>query len=99
MMNLNDKQQKSLDAFRSFVGSDTFTKSDYTDFKVKAKELGVISPRFLIRNNTCEKSNNETHSFPPIVSGISFFIYFAFLFLGFFLKNKNLKAQNLKKEE
>ena len=54
MMNLNDKQQKSLDAFRSFVGSDTFTKSDYTDFKVKAKELGVISPRFLIRNNTCE---------------------------------------------
>ena len=26
-------------------------------------------------------------------------IYSAFLFLGFFLKNKNLKAQNLKKEE
>ena len=30
---------------------------------------------------------------------ISLLIYFAFLFLGFFLKNKNLKAQNLKKEE
>ena len=26
-------------------------------------------------------------------------IYFAFLFLGFVLKNKNLKAQNLKKDE
>ena len=30
---------------------------------------------------------------------ISLLIYFAFLFLGFFLKDKNLKAQNLKKEE
>ena len=30
---------------------------------------------------------------------ISLLIYFSFLFLGFFLKNKNLKAQNLKKEE
>ena len=34
-----------------------------------------------------------------ITFGISLLIYFAFLFLGFFLKNKNLKAQNLKKEE
>lgn len=31
--------------------------------------------------------------------GISLLIYFAFLFLGFFLKNKNLKAQNLQKDE
>ena len=30
---------------------------------------------------------------------ISLLIYFAFLFLGFILKNKNLKAQNLKKDE
>ena len=30
---------------------------------------------------------------------ISLLIYFAFLILGFFLKDKNLKAQNLKKEE
>ena len=30
---------------------------------------------------------------------ISLLIYFSFLFLGFFLKDKNLKAQNLKKEE
>ena len=34
-----------------------------------------------------------------LIFGISFLIYFAFLFLGFFLKNKNLRAQNLKKEE
>ena len=34
-----------------------------------------------------------------LILGISLIIYFAFLFLGFFLKNKNLKAQNLKKEE
>ena len=34
-----------------------------------------------------------------LIFGLSLLIYFAFLFLGFFLKNKNLKAQNLKKEE
>ena len=34
-----------------------------------------------------------------LIFGISLLIYFAFLFLGFFLKDKNLKAQNLKKEE
>ena len=34
-----------------------------------------------------------------LIFGISLLIYFAFMFLGFFLKNKNLKAQNLKKEE
>ena len=34
-----------------------------------------------------------------LIFGISLLIYVAFLFLGFFLKNKNLKAQNLKKEE
>ena len=34
-----------------------------------------------------------------LIFGISFLIYFAFLFLGFILKNKNLEAQNLKKEE
>ena len=34
-----------------------------------------------------------------LILGISLLIYSAFLFLGFFLKNKNLKAQNLKKEE
>ena len=34
-----------------------------------------------------------------LIFGISLLIYFAFLFLGFFLKDKNIKAQNLKKEE
>ena len=34
-----------------------------------------------------------------LIFGTSLLIYSAFLFLGFFLKNKNLKAQNLKKEE
>ena len=34
-----------------------------------------------------------------LIFGISLLIYSVFLFLGFFLKNKNLKAQNLKKEE
>ena len=34
-----------------------------------------------------------------LIFGISLLIYFAFMFLGFFLKNKNLKAQNLKKED
>ena len=34
-----------------------------------------------------------------LIFGISFLIYFGFLFFGFILKNKNLEAQNLKKEE
>ena len=34
-----------------------------------------------------------------LILGISLLIYSAFLFLGFFLKEKNLKAQNHKKEE
>ena len=34
-----------------------------------------------------------------LIFGLSLLIYFAFLFLGFFLKNKNQKAQNIKKEK
>ena len=34
-----------------------------------------------------------------LIFGMSLLIYLAFTFFGFFLKNKNLKAQNLKKEE
>ena len=34
-----------------------------------------------------------------LIFGMSLLIYFAFLFLGFFLKNKNLKAQNINKKE
>ena len=32
-----------------------------------------------------------------LIFGISLLIYFAFLFLGFFLKNKNLKAESKKR--
>ena len=34
-----------------------------------------------------------------LIFSISLLIYFAFMFLGFILKNKNLEAQNIKKEE
>ena len=34
-----------------------------------------------------------------LIFGISFLIYFGFLFFGFILKNKNLEAQNLKKKQ
>ena len=33
-----------------------------------------------------------------LIFSISLLIYFAFMFLGFSLKNKNLRAQNLKKD-
>jgi len=33
-----------------------------------------------------------------LIFGTSLLIYFAFMFLGFLLKNKNQKAQNLKKD-
>ena len=33
-----------------------------------------------------------------LIFGISLLLYFAFLFLGFFLKKKNQEAQNPKKE-
>jgi len=34
-----------------------------------------------------------------LILGISLLIYFAFMFLAFSLKNKNLKAQKITKEE
>ena len=66
MMNLSENQEKSLDAFRSFVGSDTFTRADYTEFKSRAKELDVILPRFLLRNNICEKIDRGEYRFPSV---------------------------------
>jgi len=33
-----------------------------------------------------------------IIFGVSLVLYFAFLFLGFLLKDKNLKAQKIKKD-
>ncbi len=65
-MNMNEKQIESLSAFRSFVGSDTFTRQDYQEFKPKAKEMGVILPRFLIRNNFSEKIDRGEWRFPEI---------------------------------
>ncbi len=66
MMNLNEKQEKSLDAFRSFVGTETFTRADYSEFKTRAKELDVILPRFLLRNNMCEKIDRGEYRFPSV---------------------------------
>ena len=65
-MNINEKQAESLSAFRSFVGSETFTRQDYQDFKTKAKELNVVLPRFLIRNNFSEKVDRGEWRFPSL---------------------------------
>ena len=66
MSNLSEKQTESMNAFRSFVGSDSFTRSDYSDFKSRAKELDVILPRFLLRNNICEKVDRGEYRFPTV---------------------------------
>ena len=68
MMNVNmtDKQVESMSAFRSFVGSDTFTRQDYEKFKSKAKDSGIILPRFLIRNNFSEKVGRGEWKFPEV---------------------------------
>ena len=42
----NVKQQESLEAFRAFVGTETFSRADYKEFAERASELGVIKPRF-----------------------------------------------------
>ena len=65
-MNMNEKQVESLSAFRSFVGSETFTRQDCRDFKAKAKELKVILPRFLIRNHFSEKVGKGEWKFPSL---------------------------------
>ena len=65
-MSMSEKQVESLSAFRSFVGSETFTRQDYQEFKPKAKEMGVILPRFLIRNNFSEKVDRGEWKFPEI---------------------------------
>ena len=66
MSNLSEKQTESMNAFRSFVGSDSFTRADYSDFKSRAKELDVILPRFLLRNNVCEKVDRGEYRFPTV---------------------------------
>ena len=59
------KQQKSLDAFRSFVGSDEFTRKDIFKFVYELGEhdkLGVINPRFLLTENN--KIGRGLYKFP-----------------------------------
>ena len=59
------KQEESLNAFRSYVGGDTFTRAEYQAFRKKASELGVITPRFLLRGATAaERLERGTYKFP-----------------------------------
>lgn len=59
------KQQESLEAFRSFVGGSTFTRADYKEFRTKTSELGIITPRFLIRgDNAAERISRGVYKFP-----------------------------------
>ena len=48
-MKMSESRTKSLEAFRSFVGGESFTRSDIFSFTEngKNKELGVIRPWFL----------------------------------------------------
>ena len=48
-MKMSESRTKSLEAFRSFIGGETFTRSDIFSFTEngKNKELGVIRPWFL----------------------------------------------------
>ena len=66
-MMLNEKQEKSLDAFRSFVGNEVFTRKDisrFTDETKTHKELGVIRPWFLV--DVCEKIDRGEYRFPTV---------------------------------
>ena len=63
---MSDKQVESLSAFRNFVGSETFTRQDYQNFKSTAKDLKIVLPRFLLRNNFSEKVDRATWRFPTV---------------------------------
>ena len=59
------KQQESLEAFRAFVGTETFSRADYKEFAERASELGVIKPRFLIKGkNSVERISRGNYKFP-----------------------------------
>ena len=61
----NVKQQESLEAFRAFVGTETFSRADYKEFAERASELGVIKPRFLIKGrNSVERISRGNYKFP-----------------------------------
>ena len=70
-MSLSEKQVESMDAFRTFVGSETFSRNDYEAFKSKAKELSVIQPRFLFKNGVTSKIDRSTWMFPDATNGAS----------------------------
>ena len=64
---LNEKQEKSLDVFRSFVGNEYFTRKDvirFTDETKSHKKFGVIRPWFLMA--TCEKIGRGEWKFPSV---------------------------------
>ena len=59
------KQIKSLNAFRSFVGGETFTRAEYKEFSDKAIEMGLVKPRFLIKGSSpAEKLSRGVYRFP-----------------------------------
>ena len=59
------KQMETLNAFRSFVGSETFTKAQYSEFSDKCSNLGLVKPRFLIKgSNPVEKVSRGVYRFP-----------------------------------
>ena len=71
-MSMSDKQVESMSAFRSFVGSEYFTRKDilkFTDETKTHKELGVIRPWFLC--NLSEKISRGEWKFPEL-NGTSF---------------------------
>ena len=70
-MSLTEKQVESMDAFRTFVGSETFSRNDYEAFKSRAKELSVIQPRFLFRNGVTSKIDRSTWIFPDTSNGVT----------------------------
>ena len=59
------KQMETLNAFRTFVGSETFTKSQYSEFSDRCSNLGLVKPRFLIKgSNPVEKVSRGVYRFP-----------------------------------
>ncbi len=66
-MMLNEKQEKSLDVFRSFVGNEYFTRKDvirFTDETKSHKKFWVIRPWFLV--DVCEKIDRGEYRFPTV---------------------------------
>ena len=59
------KQMETLNAFRTFVGSETFTKAQYSEFSDRCSNLGLVKPRFLIKgSNPVEKISRGVYRFP-----------------------------------